>query len=283
MSPLVNATELAAELAGPRPPVLLDVRWPIPTVGPSDRAGYLAGHIPGSRFVDLDAELAGPPAGAAGGRHPLPDAVAFTAAMRAHGVRAGYPVVVLDVADGLAAARAWWCLQYFGHDNVRLLNGGFTAWQTAGLPVETGEPDAASVGDFTAIPGHLAVLDAEAAGELARTGVLLDGRSAARYAGEPNPIDKILGHIPGALSAPAVENTDHEGRWLDPVALRARFAALVPEGVPVGVHCGSGVTACSNALALTLLGRGIPALYVGSWSEWSARPDSPIAVGTDPG
>ena len=283
MSPLVSVEELAAELAGPRPPVLLDVRWPIPTIGPADRAGYLAGHIPGARFVDLDAELAAPAAGPNGGRHPLPDAAAFTAAMRAHGVRAGYPVVVLDGAAGLAAVRAWWTLQYFGHDDVRLLDGGFAAWQAAGQPVETGEPDAAPLGDFSAVPGHLPVLDAAAAGELARSGVLLDARSASRYAGEPGPIDKVPGHVPGAVSMPATGNSDAEGRWLDRTDLRTRFAAVLTEGRPVGVSCGSGVTACHNAFALTLLGEPMPALYVGSWSEWSARPDAPIASGPDPG
>ena len=281
MSPLVSVEELAAELAGPRPPVLLDVRWPIPTIGPADRAGYLAGHIPGARFVDLDAELAAPPAGPNGGRHPLPDAAAFTAAMRAHGVRAGYPVVVLDGAAGLAAVRAWWTLQYFGHDDVRLLDGGLAAWQDAGQPVATGEPDAGSAGDFTADPGHLPVLDADAVGEFARTGVLLDARSAPRYAGEPDPIDKVLGHIPGAVSMPATENTDTEGRWRDPTELRTRFAAAI--GKRVGVSCGSGVTACHNAFALTLIGEPMPAVYVGSWSEWSARPELPIALGSEPG
>lgn len=282
MSELVSVPELAAELAGPRPPVVLDVRWPIPELRP-DRAAFLAGHIPGSRFVDLDAELAAPPAGPDGGRHPLPDAASFTTAMRAHGVRAGYPVVVLDGAAGLAAVRAWWTLQYFGHDDVRLLDGGFAAWQAAGLPVATGEPDEASEGDFSADPGHLPVLDATEVGAFARRAVLLDARSAARYAGEPNPIDTVLGHIPGAISMPATGNTDADGRWLSPTDLRRRFADALAESRPVGVSCGSGVTACHNAFALRLLGEPMPALYVGSWSEWSARVDAPIATGSEQG
>lgn len=282
MSPLVDVEALAGELAGPRPPTVLDVRWRIPELR-ADRAGYLAGHIPGSRFVDLDAELAAPPGGADGGRHPLPDAAAFSEVMCGHGVRGSYPVVVLDAAAGLAAVRAWWLLQYFGHDDVRLLDGGFAAWQAGGRPVEVGEPDVASVGDFNAVPGHLPVLDAAAAGALARTGVLLDARSASRYAGEPNPIDAVPGHIPGAVSMPATQNTDAEGRWLDPADLRARFADVLAQAGPVGVSCGSGVTACHNAFALRLMGEPMPALYVGSWSEWSARPDAAIATGSHPG
>lgn len=278
-TPLVAVAELAAALAGPTPPVVLDVRWPIP--GPPDRAGYLAGHVPGARFVDLDADLSGPPAGADGGNHPLPDAAAFTTAMRRHGIRAGYPVVVLDADCGLAAGRAWWTLRYFGHEKVWLLDGGFAAWRAAGLPVAIGKPDEVSEGDFTADPGHLPVIDAAQAAGLARSGVLLDARSAARYAGEDSA-DRARGHIPGALSAPATGNTDAQGRWLDPDALRARFAAVIAPGAQVGVHCGSGVTACSNLLAFAAAGWAIPALYIGSWSEWTAR-DGSVVTGSDPG
>jgi len=269
---LISVAELAHLLGAGDPPAVLDVRWPVP--GPSDRPGYLAGHIPGARFVDLDVELSAPPGGARGGNHPLPAPDDFAAAMRAHGVRSDRPVVVHDDADGLAAARAWWCLRYFGHSDVRLLDGGFTAWRAAGCPVATGEPPAVPPGDFTAVPDHLPVLDAEAAAELARRGLLLDVRSAARYRGE-DPVDEIRGHIPGAHSAPTVENVDAEGRWLSATELTERYVGLGVAGEPLGVYCGSGVTACHMALALTLTGAPVPALYVGSWSEWSAV-DRPV-------
>jgi thiosulfate/3-mercaptopyruvate sulfurtransferase len=279
---LITVQRLRAALDSATPPVVLDVRWPVPGLVP-DRDAFLAGHIPGSRFVNLDTDLAGPPGGADGGVRPLPDPTAFSAAMRAHGVRNAVPVVVLDGSAGLAAGRAWWCLRHFGHPEVSVLNGGFAAWQAAGLPVATGEPGPVAVGDFRAGPGQFPVLDADAAADLARHGLLLDARSAARYRGE-DPVDVVRGHIPGAHSAPTTDNTTASGRWRTPRVLRERFAELgvVGNDRPIGVYCNSGVTACHTILALTSIGAPMPALYVGSWSEWSAR-DLPAATGPDAG
>jgi thiosulfate/3-mercaptopyruvate sulfurtransferase len=298
--PLIDVASLAAELAGGEPPALLDVRWRLG--GPPGIDSYRAGHLPGAVFVDLDADLAGPPG--AGGRHPLPAAADFQAAMRRVGVRAGRPVVAYDDGDSTAAARAWWTLRYFGHSRVQVLDGGFRAWAAAGQPVATDEPPVAA-GDFTAIPGHLPVLDAAGAAAVARSGVLLDARAGERYRGETEPVDPVAGHIPGALSAPTTANVAGDGRFLPPAELRRRFAALgvavgpppggprpgtpVPGGtVPatpapaVGAYCGSGVTAAHEVLALALA--GVPAaLYVGSWSGWIADPARPVATGPDPG
>ena len=306
---LTDVTTLAGQLAGPRPPVLLDVRWRL--TGPPGIDSYRAGHLPGARFVDLDQDLAGPPG--PGGRHPLPAAGQFQDAMRRAGVRDGWPVVVYDEADSTAAARAWWLLRYFSHDQVRVLDGGYQAWLAAGQPVEAGSgpagPPAGAAGTFTARPGQLPLLDAAGAAALARDPVLLDARAAERYQGTVEPVDPVAGHIPGAVSAPTTANVTAAGRFLDPAALRARFAGLgVPDpgatpdarsgaqpgatpgarsgatpGAPLaGVYCGSGVTAAHEVLALHIA--GIPAaLYLGSWSDWITDPARPVATGPDPG
>lgn len=236
--------------------------------------------------MDLDTDLAAPPApplpgapGAGpGGRHPLPDAAAFQAIMRRLGVRSGSRVVVYDAADATSAARAWWLLRYFGHGDVRVLDGGFRAWTEAGLPVTTDVPSP-EPGDFVARPGGMPLLDAAAAAALAANGVLLDAREAERYRGEAEPIDPVAGHVPGALNAPTSGNVDASGRLLPVAALRQRFAALGADGSrPVGAYCGSGVTAAQAVLALDVA--GVPAaLYAGSWSDWITDPSRPVATG----
>jgi len=275
----MSPAELAEALAGDEPPVLIDVRWRLG--GPPGIESYQAGHVPGAVYVDLDAELAGPPGD--GGRHPLPEVAQFEAAMRAAGVRSGREVVVYDEADSTTAARAWWMLEYYGHNQVRVLDGGFRAWAAAGLPVSTVDPEI-KPGDFIAQPGQMPVLDAASAGSLAKSGILLDARAPARYRGQTEPVDRVAGHIPGALSAPTAENVVADGRFRPVADIRARFANLGVDAAAdgaVGVYCGSGVTAAHEVLALTLA--GIPAaLYVGSWSDWITDPSRPVATGPQP-
>jgi thiosulfate/3-mercaptopyruvate sulfurtransferase len=276
---LITVAELAGALAGDDRPALIDVRWRLG--GPPGIDRYRAGHVPVAVFVDLDASLAGPPG--SGGRHPLPVGADFAAAMRAAGVSSGKPVVVYDDGDATVAARAWWLLRYFGHDRVRVLDGGYAAWQAAGQPVST-QDVTAPPGDFAADPGHLPMLDAGGAAEAARSGILLDARAPARYRGETEPIDPVAGHIPGALSAPTAENVTSAGFFRPVSELRARFADLgiEPGSGVVGAYCGSGVHAAHELLAMELAGlRG--ALYVGSWSEWITDRGRPVATGPQPG
>ena len=268
---LVSPAALAEELAGEPAPVLLDVRWRLG--GPPGLDSYREGHLPVAVFVDLDRRLAAPPGPA--GRHPLPDLAAFQQVMRAAGVSRDRPVVVYDDRDAMAAARGWWLLRFYGHENVRVLDGGYQAWLAAGLPVSAADP-AGMPGDFTARPGHMPVLDAAGAESVARTGLLLDARAGERYRGEQEPIDPVAGHIPGAVSAPTAGNVNPDGTFRSTAELTARFTAL--GAGPVGAYCGSGVTAAQEVLALALA--GIPAaLYVGSWSNWITDPARPIATG----
>ncbi|GAA2215611.1 sulfurtransferase [Nonomuraea monospora] len=269
-SPLITPAELSA-LDGA---TVLDVRWRLG--GPPGIDFYREGHVEGAVFCDLDTDLAAPPG--AGGRHPLPNAAAFQAAMRRLGVSDGRPVVVYDDAAATVAARAWWALRYFGHQDVRVLDGGLPAWTEAGLPV-TKEVPRPEEGDFTARPDGMPALSADEAAELATRGVLLDARAGERYRGEVEPVDPVAGHVPGALSAPTTGNVGPDGRFLAPEALRARFAGLgVRDGVATGAYCGSGVTAAHEVLALEVA--GLPAsLYVGSWSDWVSDPSRPVATG----
>jgi len=278
-SPLITVAELAGALAGDAPPTVLDVRWRLG--GPPGIGRYQAGHLPGAVYVDLDIALAGPPG--PDGRHPLPATADFAAAMQAAGVSSGRPVVVYDDADATVAARAWWLLRYFGHNQVRVLNGGFAAWQAAGEEVSTQDVTVAA-SEFAAEPGNLPLLDAAGAAEAARSGILLDARAPARYRGETEPVDPVAGHIPGALSAPTAENVTSAGFFRSAEALRGRFADLgiQPGAGVVGAYCGSGVHAAHEVLAMELAGiEG--ALYVGSWSDWIADGSRPVATGPQPG
>lgn len=282
---LVDVHHLAADLHvgdGPDPvegaPVLLDVRWEL---GAADgRSRYLAGHLPGAVYVDLDDELAGTPSPALG-RHPLPSAASFQRAARRWGVRGDSRVVVYDASGGTSAARAWWLLRFFGHREVRILDGGLAAWERAGLPLEVGDV-AHAPGDLVARPGGMPVLDADDVADLPDDGVLLDARAAERYRGESEPVDPRAGHIPGALCAPTTGNLSDDGTFLDDAALGERFAALgVDPGARVGVYCGSGVNAAHEIAALATLGV-TAGLYPGSWSQWSSDRGRPVATGDRP-
>ena len=268
---LVTADELATALAGANPPVLLDVRWKLG--GPPGHGEYLAGHIPGAVFVDLDRELALPPEvrRPEDGRHPLPRVDVLQADLRRWGISEDVVVVAYDDSGNTAAARAWWLLRWAGVEDVHLLDGGLSAWTAAGGAVATDEV-VATAGAVTVRPGSLPTVGVEALE--AWTGTVLDARAAERYRGETEPIDPKAGHIPGATSAPTNDNLAADGTFLPTEDLVARFRTL--DG-PVACYCGSGVTAAHQMVALAIAGIDAT-LYPGSWSQWSNL-DLPVETG----
>jgi thiosulfate/3-mercaptopyruvate sulfurtransferase len=274
--PLVDVAWLARHLRAPGLCVI-DLRWYL--AGRRGADEYARGHIPGAVFVDLDAELTGP---VGPGRHPVPSPAQLERAMRRAGVTRRARVVVYDDAGGSVAARLWWLLVSFGHEKVHVLDGGLPAWEAAGGALEVAAPTVAE-GDFTVRALDLPVVDRHGveATRRAAGAVLLDARAPERYRGEVEPVDARPGHIPGALSAPWADNLV-DGRFAPPKALRTRYRKLgVRDGVTVICYCGSGVTACHDALALRLAGfRGLNVcLYEGSWSDWARDPDRPAALG----
>ncbi|MET0459072.1 MAG: sulfurtransferase [Ilumatobacteraceae bacterium] len=278
-SPLIDAAELRALVDAGTPPVLLDVRWKL---GATDhRDAYLAGHVPGARFVDLETDLAGPRDPAAG-RHPLPDPATFAARAAAWGIGADDAVVAYDDNGGLAAARLWWLLRWIGHERVQVLDGGLGAWRAAGGDVEVGDVTVARAGPDPAPPvSHRPAMGTVSAEQVAAgtVGPLLDARAGERYRGELEPVDPVAGHIPGALSAPTTDNLLADGRFADPDTLRRRFTDLgLTPGEPAAVYCGSGVTAAHEILALEVAGFPGVALYPASWSGWVSDPDHPVAT-----
>ncbi|WP_246382928.1 sulfurtransferase [Nocardioides stalactiti] len=267
-SPLIGADELAGLLGAV---TVLDVRYRMGG-GPSGPGEYAVGHVPGASYVDLDTALAGAPG--SGGRHPLPEPGVFESAMRDAGVLDDGPVVVYDDWAGHAAARCWWLLRFHGHRDVRVLDGGWTAWTEADLPVEVGDGSGIRhAGTFVARPGAMAMVTAE---EVPGVDVLIDARAAERYRGEVEPIDPVAGRIPGAVNVPTSANLSDDGRFLPAADLRALYdTAGASAAASVAVYCGSGVTAAHDVLALEVAGLRA-ALYPGSWSEWIADPHRPV-------
>ncbi len=246
---------------------------------------YRDGHLPGAHYLHLDRDLvdaALPPDGRFRGRHPLPARAAFAAAVGRLGVTPASAVVAYDRQGSAFAARAWWMLRWLGHREVAVLDGGLPAWVAAGgaLSTELPRPQAAPSYPDAAAPLSRSVDAAALRTALGRVR-LIDARAAERFRGDVEPLDPVAGHIPGALNRPFKDNLDAQGRFLLPAALRTAFAPLLAghDADAVVHHCGSGVTACHNLLAMEAAGLPGAALYPGSWSEWCADPARPIARG----
>ena len=268
--PLVSTAWLRESLGDARLRVM-DCRFRLGDPEAPERL-WREGHIPGAAFLDVDRDLASAPG--EGGRHPLPRAEDFEAAARRAGIGPETLVVAYDEAAEGGAARLWWLLRHFGHDDVAVLDGGLSAWRDEGGPLRAGEEDI-EPGAFTARPreGDTATAE-EIAGEQGRgeaPPALLDARAPERHRGEVEPIDPVAGRIPGAANLPFAEVAPG-GRFLEPEELRRRLRAAGAEaGGDAVAYCGSGITACVLVLAAEIAGLDPVRLYPGSWSEWSGR------------
>jgi thiosulfate/3-mercaptopyruvate sulfurtransferase len=287
--PVVDVAWLASQRpadVGGLPIRIVDLRWTL-AGKPTGREKYEAGHIPGAAFVDLDRDLSrhgGP------GRHPFPEADQFADVLARLGIGPETHVVVYDDSGGAIAARLWFMLRVHGHERASVLDGGYPAWAQAGLPVTKQEPRIEPAAKRTMRLDRGRLVDrayvermvAQRRDPGARP-LLTDARPPERYRGETEPIDRVAGHIPGAVNAPVAGNL-REGRFRPPQELRALYERLGAGRTPeIVASCGSGVTACHTLLSLELAGIGGGKLYAGSWSDWSSQPDAQIATGSDPG
>jgi thiosulfate/3-mercaptopyruvate sulfurtransferase len=283
---LIECPELAAHLSDTDWAVL-DCRFELarPEWGASV---YVEGHVPNAIYAHLDRDLSSPVTSTSG-RHPLPAVEAFAATLGRWGIDENVQVVAYDQGNGAYASRLWWLLRWVGHSRVAVLNGGFAAWQQAGLPV-TKQPGVRQPRRFTPNPAQrnvgsvVATVELQellAAGQLAgRQRTLIDARSADRFGGQNETIDPVAGHVPGAINHPFAHNLDAQGRFLPPHILRSKWVETLRGQAPATAiaMCGSGVTACHNLLALEVAGLPGAQLYAGSWSEWirdAARPTEP--------
>lgn len=278
---LISASDLDRHL-GREDWVLFDCRFSLqhPEGG---RQAYASGHLPGAWYAHLDEDLSGPIIPGTTGRHPLPDADLFGTWLSERGVGEGVQVVAYDDGHGAIAARLWWMVRWLGHEAVAVLDGGWRAWAAAGYPVSE-SPPLAHPRPFIPHPDPTLLVDAAGVSQIREVQgyTLLDARAAARYLGEHEPIDPVAGHIPGATSAPFMDNLDAEGRFLPPKVLKERFEGVL-QGKPPGravCYCGSGVTAAHNILAMAHAGLAGAKLYAGSWSHWITDPSRPVATGT---
>jgi thiosulfate/3-mercaptopyruvate sulfurtransferase len=260
---------------------VVDTRF---VLGKPDAGGgaFRSAHIQGAIFADLERDLSLPVReDRVGGRHPLPEAAALQALIRGLGISSDTHVVAYDdpsVGGGAYAPHLWWVLRYLGHEKVSVLDGGFPAWIAVDGPVEK-EARSYSAGDFEAHPQSQMLVDANYV--LSRRGgtTLLDSRAGERYRGEKEPVDRLPGHIPGAMNVDWAAGLDG-GHWKPAEAQHERFEKLKKDAEIV-VYCGSGVTACANLLAMEIAGVTGAKLYAGSWSDWISDPSRPIATGAE--
>src|SRR5690606_17979004 len=239
-------------------------------------------HLPAAIYADLDKDLSDLSV-IGRGRHPLPSASGFAETLSRWGLTPEQPVVVYDSSDGSLAARLWWMLSLFGHQKVALLDGGIQAWVKAGGRTESGWPPDPEPSQYRGRfdVRRIASTAVVAARMATQGGALIDARAPERFRGEIEPIDRVAGHVPGALNRPYVANLRADGRFKPAAVLREEFDELLQDAPPQEtlLMCGSGVTACHHALAMQHAGLAGARVYAGSWSEWISDAARPVAKG----
>ncbi len=280
--PLITAPALRALMASGAPLLVIDCSFDLTDTARCE-AAHAEKHLPGALYLHLDRDLSAPKNGR-NGRHPLPEPAEFAERMARHGCRDGLHVVAYDTAGGMYAARLWWMLRWIGHAEVQVLDGGLAAWDAAGGALAGGPVPARPMGHCTlraALATNLS-FDAVLAGLGKGRRLIIDARAPDRFRGENETLDPVGGHIPGAGNRFFRDNLGSEGHFKPVDQLRAEWLALLGERDPSDLvaQCGSGVTACHNLLALEAAGLGGAGLYAGSWSEWCAHPEAPIALGS---
>ncbi|MUG44571.1 sulfurtransferase [Paenibacillus woosongensis] len=279
-NPLVSKKWLLARMYEPNM-VIVDCRFQLgaPEAG---KTAYAESHIPGAIYLDLENDLSAP-FGEHGGRHPLPEPEAFAKRLGRAGISNDSVVVAYDDQGGMNASRLWLLLRWLGHDQVYVMDEGFSAWQQDGYPV-TADQRVVIPSSFQPVVRDELIADVEdVRNAIGNPDVLLvDSREAPRYLGQTEPIDAKAGHIPSALNAFWKNNLDAEGKWTSVEQRQAGLSEVIDAlnaGREVIVYCGSGVSACPNIVALHSLGYSNVRLYAGSWSDWISYPDNPVATG----
>ena len=293
---LVSATQLLALVASKQPLRIFDCSFDLMRPG-AGQADYLSAHIPGAVYADLDKSLSakhgahvvngahgvitasGTDAPASGGRHPLPNREKFSIWLSSIGFANDMQAVVYDRNGSNYCGRLWWMLKWCGHRNVAMLDGGLQAWQAAGGGVNSGDEPAHFQSSFTLGEELVRLVDAKAVMTGLGRQSLIDARGAPRFRGEVEPLDPVAGHIPGALNRPFTENFGPDGKFEPAAQLKAEFEGLLGQRDPSTVvhHCGSGVSALPNLIAMEIAGLGSSALYAGSWSDWCSDRGRPTA------
>lgn len=272
--PLIKADELI-QLQRNDNLILIDARF--------HYSAYVEEHLEGAFHVDLNKDLSqidDNPAN--GGRHPLPSPKAFGELLGQLGITPESQVVVYDDKQAsMSAARFWWMLKALGHDKIQVLDGGLQEAKKQGFPLESTLPTSQPLAAYPASHWQLPIsrINEVKTATMLKERIIIDVRESERYKGIVEPIDKIAGHIPGAVNLPFSENLDENGLFLPQEILREKylktFKGQASENIIV--HCGSGVTACHTLLAIAISGLDIPNLYIGSWSEWS-RNNLPVST-----